>query len=196
MTLAKAKSGIFLLIMLSMTPYLFGAGVPEEEFDCRSKKPPCGWLWGAMHEELGYFSVSRTRENDLGGEYLRGVTVGHGVTGDSLTKFGRFSAGLWLSGQKAENLEIFGIGIDLSIPRFALGPARIAPRFQAGLEYRTSDPHQGLASLLSVGGEFGLWIGRRVQVAVTADREFNLPGGTSNRVGFVFRIHALGNLFD
>jgi hypothetical protein len=160
---------------------------PPESTDCRAQDPPCGWIHGPLYEGLFLYSLAYTREPDQSGEELRGFTIGAGpYDGEPNEFWGSLAGGLWLSAQHVLSQEIYGAGFELA-PQIPIGPVSLGCRYKLGLEYRTSEPDEGFGGMASVGGEFGIWIGRRVQLVVAADREFGFPSGTSNRVQWMIR---------
>lgn len=182
------------MILAALVPAMSTA---DDQALCLNKTPPCGKTWGALHEDLAYFSAIRTNQHAPGGHHLRGIVVTAGDTGPwgpRSVLSGAF--GYWLSVEQSTELDVYGIGLHFAGFDLPFGPFRIGPRVGAGVEYRTAGPDPGFAGVLLLGGEMGVWFGRRVKMLGFADRHFNQPGETSNRVGFELRLHFSGSLLD
>ena len=161
----------------------------EENADaCEQEDPPCGWTWGPISEERILFSIERTGETDPGGEYLRGFKAGFGTWDETESEFGGGAGTYWLAFKQGDNLKVYGMGVDAGLLIIPLGPVRVFPRLKVGLEYRADPPDSGPTGLVGMGVEFGVWLGRGLELAVIADRDFGFPSGTRNQVGFVLRI--------
>lgn len=197
----KALCSIIVSVVALLLPQWALAASAGLRDTCRSSKPPCGWLWGPANENVPYLSVSRTHEVDAGGEHLYGITLASGELDyfSEAHPYLPFGIALELSLEQGKRLSIFGTDLKFAGPVLSAGPVRIGPRAGIGVEYRTHDPDPGAAGLFTIGGELGVWVGRRVELVSFVDREFDLPGRTTNRVGVELRVRTIGsfgNFFD
>jgi hypothetical protein len=176
------------VLVMSLLGSPTAAETDEDPDPCKHDDPPCGWAWGPISEERIVFSVERTRGMDPGAEYLRGFKLGFGKWDETSSEFGGGAGIYWLAFERGDSLDVYGVGVDANVLMIPIGPVRIGPRLKVGLEYRAAAPDNGLTGLVGMGIDCGVWLGRGVELAVVAGREFGFPSGTQNRVGFVFRL--------
>jgi hypothetical protein len=137
---------------------------------------------GPGSEALVY-SVEALQGDDPAGVHLTGLRVSAGPWSED-EFYGRVF--FWGAFQKGENQKVTSAGAEVAVgPPF--GPFRLMPRFRLGFEHRAEPPDDGFAALAGIGLELNLWLGRHLQVAVSADRDFGFPSGTRDLVGLALR---------
>jgi hypothetical protein len=165
------------------------ADAAEAEDRCDAEHPRCGWRWGPAGEDLLVYSLAQTSENDPDGEDLRGFRLNVIRWKESKTKYlPGVKGGFWLSGARNQDVEVYGAGVELGFFFSPLGPVRIGGRATFGIVHREGIPDRSWGLVEGIGLDAGVWLGRRVQLAVTVDLEIDqFSWDTTSRTGLVFR---------
>lgn len=162
---------------------------PEDEEEVPQAEPEKPWWRGPFGEDVTLISVDRTRETDPSGERLRGIRFALRMWQDEYDDLaGIVGGGYYLTIKEGKTRKIFDAGVELHLFNTAVGPVRLGPRLRLGLEYRDDEPDQGIGGVFAIGWNVAVWLNKRIQLAIMADREFGFPSGTRNQIGFSFRI--------
>ena len=175
-------------------PVLFLAawalGFPSSWADTTEAQPdvPNPWKLGPRDQERMVFSLDRVTTVDASGETLRGFRVSGGTwdepNGDML--YG--GRGLfWARFLGGETQRMYGAGFDGGVILFPLGPTRVLFLFGLGVQHRRDPPARGYEGKGSIGAEVACWIGRKWNVAISAERDFGFSSGTRNAIGIELR---------
>jgi hypothetical protein len=149
---------------------------------------PRGPVPRGPHAESIIYGVSYTRQDDADSTRLRGVRLLLS-SWDETVRVYNGGLGLYVSGERGGPQAVFGAGAEVSLfPRIPEAPVRFGPRFILGVEHRRRGPDRGFNGLFGVGLEAGVWIGRNLLLALTADRELAFPRADTTRYAVTLRL--------
>jgi hypothetical protein len=139
--------------------------------------------WSQSHDD-DYISIGMTTAPEPDEGRTRGIRLGYGGAYDD-----EFSGRvlIWLGVRQGDGQHHFDFRVDAVPFNVGLGPVRFGPLVNAGLQYRQDEPHQGLGAVAGIGAELAIWLGRRIQIAAVAERDFALGQFTVNQVAFDLR---------
>ena len=159
-----------------------GSDAPDDD----AQTPP--WWRGPFEEDVCLVSVDRTSETDPSDQELRGLRLAWRCWQDEYDDMiGIGAGGFYLGAKEGKEQQVVDLGMELSLLNIAAGPVRFGPRIRLGLEHRDSEPHRGIGGVSSVGFQVVVWLGKRFQLGVLADREFGFESGTRDQLAFSVR---------
>ncbi|HYV20403.1 MAG TPA: hypothetical protein VFC25_15375 [Verrucomicrobiae bacterium] len=146
--------------------------------------------WWHDYQFGGFFSLTPTFAEETDGTNVKGLRFSFGPQGQVKHIIGK--AETWLSFQQGGDLDVYGIGIQLTaIPWFRKWGG-LGLLINHGFEYRTESPHEGFGGFVGPGVEGILWFGMHVQLTAGVEHDFGI--GTRSQdlfhvgIGFGHRV--------
>jgi hypothetical protein len=140
-----------------------------------AKKDPDWWH---DYQFGGFFSLSGTFAEETDGTNVKGLRFSFGPQGQVKHIVGK--AETWLSFQRGNDLDqggdldVYGIGIQLTAIPFYKKWGGLGFLMNHGLEYRTESPHEGFGGFIGPGVEGLLWFGMHVQLTAGVEHDFGI----------------------
>ena len=152
-----------------------------------AKKAPDWWH---DYQFGGFFSLMPTFAEETDGTNVKGLRFSFGPQGQVKHIIGK--AETWVSFQQGGDLDVYGIGIQLTAVPFFRKWGGLGFLMNHGLEYRTESPHEGFGGFIGPGVEGILWFGMHVQLTAGIEHDFGI--GTRSQdllhvgIGFGHRV--------
>lgn len=145
-------------------------------------------------EYVSGLAVGLVREQDLeGAPDLDGVRVSFvAFSRGRSSKYG-FVGSWYAEWKESPRQEILEGGLEIAIPHFTFSRVGFGPRVRAAIQERAEPPHRGTDVVVGAGLEVGVWLSRRAQLALLADRSVGFEGGTRSSYSLNLRIILWGD---
>jgi hypothetical protein len=177
--LSARRARAFVLAALVLLPATGLSAAPAPATDPSpapgAKKNPDWWH---DYQFGGFFSLSGTFAEETDGTNVKGLRFSFGPQGQVKHIVGK--AETWLSFQqgndleKGGDLEVYGIGLQLTAIPFFRKWGGLGFLMDHGLEYRTESPHEGFGGFIGPGVEGVFWFGTHVQLTAGIEHDFGI----------------------
>jgi hypothetical protein len=128
--------------------------------------------WWHDYQFGGYFSIAGSFAEETDGTNVKGLRFSFGPQGQAKGIVGK--AETWLSYQHGGDLEVYGIGLQLTGIPFYRTWGGLGFLLNHGFEYRTESPHEGFGGFVGPGVEGILWFGNHVQLTAGIEHDFGI----------------------
>ncbi|HEV8199979.1 MAG TPA: hypothetical protein VGS03_08155 [Candidatus Polarisedimenticolia bacterium] len=183
------RRGLSLLLAVTLLLLFAGDGLAADPAPApETGKKPSDW-WHD-YQFGGFFSLTPTFAEETDGTNVKGLRFSFGPQGQVKHIIGK--AETWVSFQQGGDLDVYGVGVQLTAVPFFRKWGGLGFLMNHGLEYRTESPHQGFGGFVGPGVEGILWFGMHVQFTAGVEHDFGI--GTRSQdlfhvgIGFGHRV--------
>jgi len=128
--------------------------------------------WWHDYQFGGYFSIAGSFAEETDGTNVKGLRFSFGPQGQVKGIVGK--AETWLPYQHGGDLEVYGIGLQLTGIPFYRKWGGFGFLLDHGFEYRTESPHEGFGGFVGPGVEGVFWFGTHVQLTAGIEHDFGI----------------------